>query len=55
MRKDNAEKTILYKTMKGHTISLSPQEYAEIEDKIEGPGKRLLLKEDPAPFSAQDK
>lgn len=54
MKKDHEEKNIVYKTIKGRTISLSPTEYAKIEKQIELSGERLLLKENP-PFSTPEK
>lgn len=44
MTEKNAEKTISYKTAKGKTISLSPQEYEEIKGRIEISGERLLFR-----------
>lgn len=44
MKGEDTEKVIRYQTAKGRIISLSPQEYEEIKDRIELSGERLLLR-----------
>lgn len=44
MKGEDTEKVICYKTAKGRIISLSPQEYKKIKDRIELPGERLLFR-----------
>lgn len=49
MKKGDKTPRIVYKTKKGRTVSLPPEEYAKLEKQIEISGERLLLKQSPPP------